>query len=87
MISGMYLGEVVRRVLLRIAQEASLFGDVVPPRLEIPFILRYVLLVRATLSKLLIFCFSNQHKNAKVIFSCKFFQHTTHVSNAPRFIS
>jgi hexokinase len=45
MISGMYLGEVVRRVLLRIAQEASLFGEVVPPRLEIPFILRYVLLV------------------------------------------
>ncbi|KAJ3704057.1 hypothetical protein LUZ61_007762 [Rhynchospora tenuis] len=40
MISGMYLGEVVRRVLLRIAQEASLFGEVVPPRLEIPFILR-----------------------------------------------
>ncbi|KAJ3670949.1 hypothetical protein LUZ60_008375 [Juncus effusus] len=40
MISGMYLGEVVRRVLLRIAQEACLFGDIVPPKLEIPFILR-----------------------------------------------
>ncbi|XP_072966760.1 hexokinase-2-like [Typha angustifolia] len=40
MISGMYLGEIVRRVLLRIAKEASLFGDDVPPKLEVPFILR-----------------------------------------------
>ncbi|OAY27223.1 hexokinase-1 [Manihot esculenta] len=40
LISGMYLGEIVRRVLLRMAQEAAFFGDVVPPKLEIPFILR-----------------------------------------------
>jgi hexokinase len=41
MISGMYLGEVVRRILLRLAHDASLFGDVVPPKLEQLFILRY----------------------------------------------
>ncbi|XP_066363658.1 hexokinase-5-like [Miscanthus floridulus] len=40
MISGMYLGEIVRRILLKLAHEASLFGDVVPPKLEQPFILR-----------------------------------------------
>ncbi|CAN4094429.1 unnamed protein product [Withania somnifera] len=40
MISGMYLGEVLRRVLYRMAEEASLFGDYVPPKLKIPFILR-----------------------------------------------
>ncbi|KAJ4836461.1 hexokinase A [Turnera subulata] len=39
-ISGMYLGEVVRRVLLKMAEEAAFFGDVVPPKLKIPFILR-----------------------------------------------
>ena len=41
----MYLGEVVRRVLCRIAEEVSLFGDTVPPKLRIPFILRFVLLL------------------------------------------
>jgi len=41
MISGMYLGEIVRRILLKLAHDASLFGDVVPPKLEQPFILRY----------------------------------------------
>ncbi|KAJ4787510.1 Hexokinase [Rhynchospora pubera] len=40
LISGMYLGEIVRRILLRMAQESSLFGEVVPQKLEIPFILR-----------------------------------------------
>ncbi|KAJ3673274.1 hypothetical protein LUZ60_006648 [Juncus effusus] len=40
MISGMYLGEIVRRVLLKLAQEQPIFGDVVPTKLEIPFILR-----------------------------------------------
>jgi len=39
-ISGMYLGEIVRRVLCRMAEEASFFGDTVPPKLKIPFILR-----------------------------------------------
>ncbi|KAA8534937.1 hypothetical protein F0562_029847 [Nyssa sinensis] len=39
-ISGMYLGEIVRRVLYRMAEEAAFFGDSVPPKLKIPFILR-----------------------------------------------
>nr|XP_018682854.1 PREDICTED: hexokinase-2-like [Musa acuminata subsp. malaccensis] len=39
LISGMYLGELVRRVLLRLAEEAALFGDTVPSKLEEPFIL------------------------------------------------
>ncbi|KAM1727278.1 hypothetical protein ACFX12_017939 [Malus domestica] len=39
-ISGMYLGEIVRRVLLKMAEEADFFGDVVPPKLKIPFVLR-----------------------------------------------
>ncbi|KAI3447041.1 hypothetical protein Pfo_003706 [Paulownia fortunei] len=40
LISGMYLGEIVRRVLCRMAEEASFFGDNIPPKLKIPFILR-----------------------------------------------
>ncbi|KAI3451873.1 hypothetical protein Pfo_008538 [Paulownia fortunei] len=40
LISGMYLGEIVRRVLLKMAQEAALFGDCVPPKLTIPYLLR-----------------------------------------------
>uniref|UniRef100_A0A0E0JII4 Phosphotransferase n=1 Tax=Oryza punctata TaxID=4537 RepID=A0A0E0JII4_ORYPU len=40
MISGMYLGEIVRRILLKLAHDASLFGDVVPTKLEQRFILR-----------------------------------------------
>ncbi|KAM0945724.1 putative hexokinase [Dioscorea sansibarensis] len=40
LISGMYLGEILRRVLLNLAQKAALFGDVVPPKLNQPFILR-----------------------------------------------
>jgi hexokinase len=39
-ISGMYLGEIVRRVLLKMAGEADFFGDTVPPKLKIPFVLR-----------------------------------------------
>ncbi|XP_028807659.1 hexokinase-1-like [Neltuma alba] len=39
-ISGMYLGEIVRRVLLKMAEEADFFGDTVPPKLKKPFILR-----------------------------------------------
>ncbi|PKI76222.1 hypothetical protein CRG98_003333 [Punica granatum] len=42
-ISGMYLGEILRRVLLRMAEEAAFFGDTVPAKLKIPFILRYML--------------------------------------------
>ncbi|MBA0565363.1 hypothetical protein Golob_010245, partial [Gossypium lobatum] len=38
-IAGMYLGEIIRRVLCRMAEEAAFFGDTVPPKLEEPFIL------------------------------------------------
>ncbi|XP_024362976.1 hexokinase-2 isoform X4 [Physcomitrium patens] len=37
MIGGMYLGEIVRRVLLRMEKEASLFGGPVPSKLKEPF--------------------------------------------------
>ncbi|KAL9665717.1 hypothetical protein QQ045_000514 [Rhodiola kirilowii] len=40
MISGMYLGEVVRRGLCKLAKEAALYGETVPAKLRIPFILR-----------------------------------------------
>ncbi|KAL1533437.1 hexokinase A [Salvia divinorum] len=40
LISGMYLGEVLRRVLLRLAEETCFFGDEVPAKLKSPFILR-----------------------------------------------
>ncbi|KAI3881560.1 hypothetical protein MKW92_028307 [Papaver armeniacum] len=39
-ISGMYLGDIVRRVLYKMAQEAGFFGDIVPPKLKTRFILR-----------------------------------------------
>jgi len=41
-ISGMYLGEILRRVLLKMAEEAAFFGDIVPPKLKIPFIIRLI---------------------------------------------
>ncbi|KAI3907556.1 hypothetical protein MKW98_016200 [Papaver atlanticum] len=39
-ISGMYLGDIVRRVLCKMAEEAVFFGDIVPPKLKTPFTLR-----------------------------------------------
>ncbi|KAJ6829168.1 putative hexokinase-4, chloroplastic [Iris pallida] len=39
-ISGMYLGEIVRRVLLKMAQFSALFGDSIPDKLSTPFVLR-----------------------------------------------
>ncbi|KAL0343437.1 UNVERIFIED_CONTAM: putative hexokinase-like 2 protein [Sesamum angustifolium] len=39
LISGMFLGEIVRRVLLKMAQEAALFGDCLPPKLTTPYLL------------------------------------------------
>lgn len=51
-ISGMYLGEIVRRVLCRMAEEANFFGDTVPPKLKIPFILRCLLCFCAFIVKL-----------------------------------
>uniref|UniRef100_A0A0E0JNF0 4-hydroxy-4-methyl-2-oxoglutarate aldolase n=1 Tax=Oryza punctata TaxID=4537 RepID=A0A0E0JNF0_ORYPU len=40
LISGMYMGELVRRILLKMAREAAIFGDNIPPKLERPYILR-----------------------------------------------
>jgi hexokinase len=40
LISGMYLGEIVRRVLLRLAEEAGLFGSHVPAKLRERFALK-----------------------------------------------
>ncbi|WVZ24456.1 hypothetical protein V8G54_003000 [Vigna mungo] len=40
-ISGMYLGEIVRKVLCKMAEEALLFGENVTPKLKDPFIFRY----------------------------------------------
>ncbi|KAL3514764.1 hypothetical protein ACH5RR_027481 [Cinchona calisaya] len=39
-ISGMYLGEIVRRVLLKMAQAGELFGDSISEKLLTPFMLR-----------------------------------------------
>ena len=41
LISGMYLGDIVRRVILRMSQDSDIFGPV-SSRLSIPFILQYV---------------------------------------------
>ncbi|KAI3894163.1 hypothetical protein MKX03_003720 [Papaver bracteatum] len=39
-ISGMCLGDIVRRVLCKMAEEAGFFGDIVLPKLKTPFLLR-----------------------------------------------
>lgn len=41
----MYLGEIVRRVLVKLAQEAALFGKSIPKKLMTPFQLRYKFIV------------------------------------------
>ncbi|RDY00025.1 Hexokinase-1, partial [Mucuna pruriens] len=40
-VSGMYLEDIVRRVLCKMAEEACFFGDNVSPKLKVPFMLRY----------------------------------------------
>lgn len=45
LISGMYLGDIVRRVLCRMAEEVAFFGDTTPVKLKTPFILRYALMI------------------------------------------
>ena len=42
MVAGGYLGEIVRRVLLKMTQESALFGDILPPKLTTPYTLRYM---------------------------------------------
>ncbi|CAN7133334.1 probable hexokinase-like 2 protein [Brassica rapa] len=39
MVAGGYLGEIVRRVLLKMSQETALFGDILPPKLTTPYTL------------------------------------------------
>ncbi|XP_050214219.1 hexokinase-2, chloroplastic [Mercurialis annua] len=39
-ISGMYLGEIARRAILKMAEEGDLFGKSLPEKLSIPFALR-----------------------------------------------
>lgn len=43
MISGMYLGDIVRRVILRMSLESDIFGPV-SSKLSEPFVLRYIYL-------------------------------------------
>lgn len=52
LISGMYLAEILRRVLLRLAEEASFFGEEVPRKLRIPFIIRYLLMSQYVLTSI-----------------------------------
>ncbi|CAN1777362.1 Probable hexokinase-like 2 protein [Linum perenne] len=40
MMSEMYLGEIVRKLVLKMAREASLFGRTVPRKLHTPYLLR-----------------------------------------------
>lgn len=39
-ISGLYLGEIVRRVLVKMVQGGELFGDFISDKLLTPFMLR-----------------------------------------------
>jgi hypothetical protein len=48
----------VRRILLKLAHDASLFGDVVPPKLEQPFVLRYTFLIDRSSSCFISICAS-----------------------------
>lgn len=57
MVSGMYLGELVRRVILRMAEESEIFGPV-SSKLLMPFVLRYVLPILELNLSLYIFCIS-----------------------------
>jgi len=52
MISGMYLGDIARRVLYRIAQESDIFGDAAAS-LSVPFVLRYALALLQFMSSFL----------------------------------
>lgn len=38
-ISGMYLGEIVRRVLVKMAEGSGLFGETIPDKLSMPYVL------------------------------------------------
>lgn len=48
MISGMYLGDIVRRVILRMSLESDMFGPI-SSKLSTPFVLRCVPILRHAL--------------------------------------
>ena len=66
MISGMYLGEIARLVLHRMAQESDVFGDATDS-LSTPFILRYCHVLRVCFSKLM--CYGNG-TTERIILQC-----------------
>nr|ARD05874.1 hexokinase-1 [Haloxylon ammodendron] len=39
MLSGRYLGEIVRRILQQLSEDAALFGDIIPPKLQQHYVL------------------------------------------------
>lgn len=49
MIGGMYLGDIVRRVILRMSQESDIFGPI-SSILSMPFVLRYIPIVSSSAS-------------------------------------
>ena len=51
----MYLGEIVRRVVAKMAQESDLFGHSLADKLAEPFVLRQVLHVPATRIQIILF--------------------------------
>lgn len=50
MVSGMYLGEIVRRVILRMSEESDSFGPL-SSKLSAPFSLRYIPFPSLSLSR------------------------------------
>jgi hexokinase len=53
LMSGMYLGEIVRRVLLKISLDSSLFGNIDHAKLKTHFLLRYVVVCLSSLELML----------------------------------
>ena len=71
MISGMYLGDIVRRVILRMSLESDIFGPI-SSKLSMPFILRFVLYPSHALSYIYIYIERERErertKNESIIF-------------------
>ncbi|QHO56980.1 putative phosphomevalonate kinase [Arachis hypogaea] len=61
LISGMYLGDIVRRSLLKIAEEADFFGDTVPFKLRVAFILRYIIIICVYAASAFHYCTQSRH--------------------------
>jgi len=60
MISGMYLGDIVRRVILRMSLESDMFGPI-SSKLSTPFVLRFVPILSHAL------CMSNVFRKTYLI--------------------